>query len=401
MRTLNNYLFDTNALYRNLHLLDEYSEVGTIFIPHAVLEELDKHKSEDNERAFQARRAVRHIKAIEKNKAVVKFDLYEGLEGSNDNKIIDSAIANNCTLVTGDYLVQLKAKARGVQVIEADNQEEDIKYTGVKELFLSNSIEHQELLLETQEARGYNLHNLLPNQYLLIHEEGRKKAVGRYRWTGSELVDLQFPNSNGKYGIKSKNDYQAFALDLLMNTNIPIKIVAGTYGSGKTYLTIRSALYLLKNTPEYSKIMVVRNPIGAGQEVGFLPGSKEEKIGDFFKPIEQNLDGGEFELQAMIQQGQLECEIPFYMKGQTLLNTFVMVDEAEDLNIKTLKLIGTRLADKSCIVFSGDYKQAEGKFVYDNGLLQLIEKKKGNPLVGIVVMPEDVRSQASKVFADL
>jgi predicted ribonuclease YlaK len=89
------------------------------------------------------------------------------------------------------------------------------------------------------------------------------------------------------------------------------------------------------------------------------------------------------------------------MKGLTIPESYILIDEAEDLDLKTLKLIGSRIGKDSNIVFCGDYKQAEGKFIQDNGLLQLIEGTKGNPLVGIVVLDDDVRSSASKVFANL
>jgi PhoH-like ATPase len=103
----------------------------------------------------------------------------------------------------------------------------------------------------------------------------------------------------------------------------------------------------------------------------------------------------------MLQLNQLEMEIPYFLKGLTISSSYTIVDEAEDLDLKTLKLIGTRISESSCIVFAGDYKQAEYKYIKNNGLLQLIEKTRGNPLVGVVVLKDDVRSAASKVFASL
>ena len=148
--------------------------------------------------------------------------------------------------------------------------------------------------------------------------------------------------------------------------------------------------------------MMVRNPVGSGEEVGILPGNKMEKIYDFFKPVIQHLDGGEFQAQQMVQREELIAEIPFYMKGLSLDHGyFVIVDEAEDLDLKTLKLIGTRIGKDSCIVFSGDYEQAESKYVRNNGLIKMVNTLKGNPLVGIVTLDTDVRSEASKVFAEL
>jgi predicted ribonuclease YlaK len=178
-------------------------------------------------------------------------------------------------------------------------------------------------------------------------------------------------------------------------------VLAGTFGSGKTLLNIRMAVHHVTDKPTYNTIMTVRNPIGPGEDIGYLPGRKDEKINWILKPITQQLDGGEQELEALIQQGKIEFDVPFFMKGMSLNGYWVMVDEAEDLDLKTFKLIGSRIGENSCVVFSGDYHQTERKYKQDNGLTQFINKAKGDPLVGIVVLKDDVRSQASKVFADL
>src|SRR5690606_20408150 len=128
-----------------------------------------------------------------------------------------------------------------------------------------------------------------------------------------------------------------------------------------------------------------------------LKGDKEDKTSDFFKPVIQNLDGGIFEAEQMIQRGQLIKEIPYYMKGITVDDSYMIVDEAEDLDVKLIKLIGTRLGKNSVIVFSGDYEQTEEKYRHNNGLLYAIDRLKGHPLVGIVVLDRDIRSEASKV----
>jgi len=422
------FLFDTNALLHNPHYLEEVD--GTIFIPLTVLKELDKIKSEFNtERGFKARNAVRKLKSL----SSVEYGLGHVSAGwieNNDDSIVQFAVEHETGIVTGDFLMQLKSKAKfreyftergwlkGLSenevnalldewVIEANNNDDYIRYTGVEELLLNLDLEEDKIILASI-YEGNNPLNLLNNQYLILKDTREKfineitgridyKMIDVFRWTGQSFEKLLKPPKN----LKGKTIYQDCAIDLLMNKNIPIKIIAGTYGSGKTFLAMKAGLHHVREKGTYAKIVAVRNPIGSGEEIGFLPGDKSEKIGDFFRPIVQYLDRGEFELAEMTQRGQLECEIPFYMKGLSIPEAFIIVDEAEDLDVKTLKLIGTRLAVNSAIVFSGDYKQAEGKYLYDNGLLKMIDKLKGNSLVGIVVLPDDVRSEASKVFADM
>lgn len=388
-------VLDTNVLLDNLDSLD-IQGIPTL-LSH-TLRELEKHKiSHNQDLAYRARQATRFI---EENVNMFHFDLkdYSCVLGNDfdpsyqDNNILQACVDNSYFLLTNDVLLRQKARGFGVEIVDSSKSSTS-NYKGYKEFVMSDN-EMAELYQDVHK----NILNLETNQYLLIKNKNNE-TVDKRKWNGNKLIELKLPPSKV---LKPWNDLQAFALDLLNDTSIPIKIVSGTYGSGKTMLSINMALYHLRDKGNYSKIMAVRNPIGSGEAVGFLKGTKEDKIGSFFKPIEHQLAGGEFELQSMIQRGQLECEVPFYMKGMSLNGGyFMIVDEAQDMDLKTLKLIGTRIGKDSAICLCGDYKQAESKFLHNNGLNQAINKLKGNPLVGIVVMDEDVRSEASKVFADL
>lgn len=322
------------------------------------------------------------------------------LEENNDNLImmcakeIEENLGYDITFVTDDLAcANIAEHIVGLKVQMLSENQID-RYVGYKELNLNT--EEINILFSDLE-NGINTYNFLINEYLILKNTDLKQEF-EFRFDGNTLCNIKLPPSKH---IKGWNAQQRCAIDLLNNKDIPIKIIAGTYGSGKTLLSVRMGLYHVLDKGTYSKILLVRNPIGSGEEVGFLPGSKEEKIRDFYKPIENNLDGGEFQLQSLIQRELVDMEIPYYMKGLSLTSTYILVDEAEDLDLKGLKLIGTRLAEGSCVVFSGDYKQAEFKYARHNGLLQLIEKLKGNPLVGVVVLSEDVRSCASKVFSEI
>jgi predicted ribonuclease YlaK len=290
----------------------------------------------------------------------------------------------------------IRAKSYGIEVVEIEDSEED-HYKGYKQIVLDLSKEEDEqLLADFYEDKSKNVFNLIQNQYLILKD--KEKTIDKFKWNGKEHVLVKLPKIKD---LKPKNDLQAFAMDLLFDTDVPIKIIAGTWGSGKTFLTVKSAIWHIKEKGNYSTVMVVRNPVGSGKEIGFLPGDKEEKTASFFLPFIQHLEGKEFEAQQMQQRGQLEKEVPYFIKGRSIGSTFLYVDEAEDLTLRDIKTIGSRIEETSCVCFTGDYKQAERGYEYNNGLLQAIEQLKGNPLVGIVVLEEDVRSTASKVFADL
>lgn len=391
------YIADTNVLLDKLDALDGYD----IVILSHVLRELDKHKSNRDkpELAYQARRATRFIK---ENRDRFTFDLkdYKWVtddqheSGYVDNMIIQACLDNGYGLITDDLNLEMKAEGYGIPFLSLEDQSSSSSmYTGFKEIEVFGEAELAEIYEDDT-----NKYGLLMNQYLIVKYKDEYQCT---RYNGKYLVEIDLPP---KRVVTPQNAHQACALDLLWNKDIPIKIIAGTYGSGKTFLSVKAGLEYVNGSnsrKHYSKMMIVRNPIGSGEAIGYLKGTKEDKTEDFYKPIIQHLNNGEFEAQQMEAQGKLFKEIPYYMKGLSINDTFILVDEAEDLNLKLIKLVGTRLGDKSCIVFSGDFNQAEEKYLYNNGLYISIEKLKGNPLVGIVCLQEDIRSDASKVFAEL
>jgi len=384
---------DTNQYLTNLNELDKYNNI--VYLSH-VNRELEKHKSSyKKELAFQARRATRYV---EENKDRFHFDLTdyevkdETLDSNyEDNHILFACIEKGYSLLTGDITLKHKAKCYGVEVIEPEDSDDD-DYKGYKFVDLS-----QDEIMYFYENKDENLFNLEINQYLIIRDTDQE-TKDRFRWDGEAHKPLSLPP---KKFIKPKNDLQACALDLLHNKEIPIKFVAGTYGSGKTFLATRMAVYHTLEKGNFSKIMMVRNPIGTGEEIGFLTGDKDDKTKGFFKPIVQHLDQGEAEAEMLKHSNQLVAEIPYYAKGISVHDTYMVVDEAEDMDKKILKTIGTRPEEDSVVAFTGDWNQSEDKYAANNGMkLAINEIVKGNPLCGAVVLDIDVRSEASKIFAD-
>lgn len=235
------------------------------------------------------------------------------------------------------------------------------------------------------------------NEYLIIEntDDGTTKEM---RYDGQGFVALKLPSS--KF-IKAKNSLQRCALDILNNPDITIAAILGGYGSGKTYLSMQMALYNVKEKGRNSKILGVREVSGEGKEIGFLPGDMEDKVGRFFEPLSQSLNGGEFELQSLKVSGVLDTNVPFFMKGTTYNDTVILCDEAEDLSESQIKLIGTRLGENSKIYLAGDYKQSLLSKTINNPLIKMCNEFKGNKKFGCIYLGEDVRSETSKLFADL
>ena len=235
------------------------------------------------------------------------------------------------------------------------------------------------------------------NEYLII-QNSDDGSCGEMRWDGERFVPLRLPPS--KY-IKGKNALQRCALDMLANPDITICAVLGTYGSGKTLLTLNMARYAVIEKGRQDKILGIREPVGHGKQVGYLKGSFEDKTDLFFLPLAQQLDGGEFELESLKQRGILESNIPFYLKGTTYHNTVIICDESEDLSEEQIRLVGTRVGENSRIFFNGDYRQAVYKKNISNPLIRMCNELKGSRLFGCIYLEADVRSETSQLFANL
>lgn len=398
---------DTSLFMINTDLVKELMDEYQVVIPVVVLEELDNLKDNyrDKTRSLKGRYAIKFI-----NQYIDEFifDDYES-DIKADNQIIKVAKEYG-NLATNDLCLKIKAKLYDINVIEIDVEIKE--YKGYRVLDIDTTIEDDNnLLAKLYQNPKENILELNNNEYLIIKDKSCPiydedydfkidyKTLNIMKWNGSEYIQLKLPP---KKVIAPLNDLQSCALDLLMDKNIPIKIIAGVYGSGKTLLSTVIGLYLVDEKGQYSKLVLVRNNDlnDSGKEIGALPGNFDEKTDILFQTSIQHFPQGEYQAEKMKNEGKLETHITYFIKGLSI-SGFMLVDEAEDLTLKDIKLVGSRIEENSCIVFSGDWKQANGKFRDNNGLIQLINQTIGNPLVGVIVLDNDVRSDASKIFADL
>lgn len=402
--------YDTNALLNLGEKLLENED--KFYVSQISLQELENIKNNRN-KDEGVRAKARHVaRVLAEHGDAYEFVPYAaaangllvslGMLETPDNMICacaatvrDSLIMMDDTVVfvTADLCCRLLAKnVFELDVEECIDEEENI-YKGYKKI--SGTTEDINTAMELIYSTNFDGWNV--NEYLLIQnsDDGSEKEM---RFDGTQFVQLKLPPS--KF-VKAKNSLQRCALDILNNQDITIAAILGGYGSGKTALTMKMALYAVQEKGYQSQIVGIRSPIGEGVQVGWLPGDFEMKTNNFWKPLEQQLEGKEFELERLLQQGVLSTEIPFYLKGQTL-DGIILVDEAEDLTRKELRLVGTRIGQNSRIFLNGDYKQsvvstsAEG-----NALIQMCDAFKGNPSFGCIYLDEDVRSSTSKMFAKL
>lgn len=239
------------------------------------------------------------------------------------------------------------------------------------------------------------------NQYLILKNKDGE-VIDKRRWTGESFAKL---TSSKIKGFKPKSIKQECLADLLSNKEIPIKIVSGVAGSGKTRLSVIFGTHFVSRG-EYEKLFIVRHNVGIGEQVGFLPGSKLEKIRGWLGFLEDNIDDSQLSIEEMFENGSLDSDSVVYMKGRNLKNSFIIIDEAEDLNEEQFKMLGERVSHDSVICFVGDYEQAtQEKYKNHSGLKRAIEKLAGNKYCGIIVFDDkendNVRSDVSKVFSSI
>lgn len=393
--------YDTNCL---LHTDVEKIE-GHIYISSITLQEIENIKvssNKDNEVKYNARKVTRFLRDNEDKYTciVVEERHYKSLSKKklpidNDSLIISCAMdLDDVVFYTNDLCCYNIAKnVFGLECKSSQDRNVE-QYLGYKK-FKGNTAEINSLFNQYMN-NCFNILELVTNEYLII-ENTDTNDISEYCYKQDNLEPLILPNSKVVKGVDS---VQRCAIDLLNNDDIPIKVICGGFGSGKTYLATRIGINKVAKEGKYEKIMVLRNIIGSGENIGYLSGDKQEKIESYFKPIVDNLDGGQQELDRLEMNGQIEFDTPYFMKGRSLPSNYIVVDEAEDLDKQTFKLMGSRLAKNSSICFVGDYAQTEHKFKTNNGLTQFIDFAKGNPYVGIVVLDKCVRSEACSVFID-
>ena len=309
-----------------------------------------------------------------------------------DNQIVGTAKyiseKEDVVFITNDICLKNIARYLGLEVCSVVGKENI--YKGYKTI--KGTSEQINIAMENIDFSDWNI-----NEYLIIQntDDDSEKEM---RFDGERFVSLKLPSS--KF-IKAKNSLQRCALDILNNQDITIAAILGGYGSGKSFISMQMALYNVQEKGYQSKILGIRSPQGEGVDVGYLPGTLEDKTDNFFLPLVQQLNGGEFELESLKQRGVLESNIPYYLKGTTYNDTIMLVDEAEDLDEKQIRLVGTRVGSNSKIYFAGDYKQSVINTTTNNALVKMCNEFKGNKQFATIYLGEDVRSSTSKMFANL
>ena len=413
------FVIDTNVVIHDPTAIFQFAEHDVV-IPFTVLEEVDKLKNGQDTRNLSAREFIRNLEKATNNSdgnplgkdhgnlTFATWDKYpeefKFSEDTSDHRILTIAYnlkekykdsEQTVTLVTKDINLRHKAKAIGVHA-------EDYTHDMVKSIDLENEILHKTYSEVMKLKPGNKLVYL--NSPIIIHDSNKKEdMIGR--WDGNQC-NLISRNHIGKTGIKAKNLEQDFAVDILMDESITAIALIGSAGSGKTLLTVASAI---AQKGKYRQILVARPAIElSNRTMGFLPGSLEGKYKPYLTPIgsacriiiennKSKAKKADFEdvvIEKWMKENGIELLPLSMIRGNTFPNSFIIIDVSQNLTPKEVKTIVSRAGEGTKIVFTGDINQIDVEYLSreSNGLSHLIARFKGERYFAHIEMQKSVRS---------
>lgn len=433
---MKNYVLDTNVLLHDPQSVLNFQD-NNVLIPIDVIEELDRFKRESNELGSHARQFSRSLdKLREKGKLNKGVKLENGgtlriIFPENEsghlvfgNKTVDSRIVAmgleiqkaqpkvRTIIVSKDINLRLKADAFG---LEAEDYETDRVfltdlYTGMIEQTVS--AEKMTKFRADGELELNGNGKFFPNEYCTLTEEGNAKrtALTKVDPTGTKLIPI-LDCREGVWGIKPRNREQHFAFDALLDDKIKLVTLMGKAGTGKTLMAMAAGLKRTVMDREFRRLVVARPTISMGKELGFLPGSLEEKLAPWMQPIHDALEmlsdlnmGHEHRRSTdLMRSGSIVVEALSYIRGRSIANQFMVIDEAQNLTPLEVKTIVTRVGHGTKIVFTGDPYQIDNPYVdsASNGFNYVISKFREHPIAAHIELQKGERSELAELAANI
>ncbi len=431
-----NYILDSNVLLHDPESILNFEE-NNVLIPIEVIEEIDRFKRESTERGQNARTVSRALDALRLQGRLsegvalsnggrlrVVFERENGHgplpngNGNIDNRIVSLAFNLHRSepsvpsiLVTKDINLRIKADALGVAAEDYETDRILIKdlYTGMIECTVSP---------EAMAAfRANGEHPLSPgtwhpNEYCTLIEEGMPKrtALTKVDGTGTRLLPI-LDVREGVWGIKPRNREQHFALDALLDDRVKLVTLMGKAGTGKTLLAMAAGLKRTVHDREFRRLVVARPTISMGKELGFLPGTLEEKLNPWMQPIHDalemlsDLNMGHESRRAgdLMRSGSIVVEALSYIRGRSIANQFMIIDEAQNLTPLEAKTIITRVGHGTKVVFTGDPYQIDNPYVdsSSNGFNFVVSRFREHAIAAHIELQKGERSELAELAADI
>jgi PhoH-like ATPase len=452
------FVLDTNVLMHDPMSLFRFEE-HDVFLPLITLEELDNHKKGMSEVARHARQVSRSLDAlmeniddIEKGVALDRLGNVDALGrllvqttelaaelpktlpvGKADNQILGVVFAlsklhpeREVALVSKDINMRIKARALGLLAEDYFNdqvlEDRDLLYSGIMEL-QSDFWEKNSKGIESWQQGGSTYYrvsgpavkDMMVNQFVYC-ETGIPLIAQVLEVNGRTAVlktlrDFSH-NKNSVWGITARNREQNFALNLLMNPECDFVTLLGQAGTGKTLLALAAGLSQVLESKQYSEIIVTRATVPVGEDIGFLPGTEEEKMAPWMGAFEDNLEvlnkpdpsSGDWGRSATTDLIRTKIRIKSmnFMRGRTFINKFLIIDEAQNLSPKQMKTLITRAGPGTKVICLGNLAQIDTPYLTEgsSGLTYVVDRFKGWPHAGHITLQRGERSRLADFASD-
>ncbi len=435
--TRKTFVIDTNVLLYDPSSIKKFHN-NDVIIPLIVLEELDALKRRSDELGKNAREVVRYIDSLKTNK---QGDLSKGIvieEGPtikiylesrsktvhnfplpldrSSNKILLISYllkedGQRVIFVSKDFVSRVKAEAMGLEAEDYENLKVPYKkmFKGIKIVETTKKeidLFYKEGILATQEE------NFLPNEYCILKSPERSSAICKYNFSTKKLEPL-IEYKKGIWGIHPLNVEQKCVIDLLLRDDIKLVTLVGPAGTGKTVLALACGMKKVFDDGVYTKILVSRPIIPLGKDIGYLPGTKEEKLFHWMQPIYDNLEfllqltNGEGNQKSafdwIMESNKLEMEAVTYIRGRTLPKMFMIIDEAQNLTPHEVKTIISRAGKGTKVILTGDPTQIDNPYLDQdsNGLTYTVSRFQDQKIYGHVFLDKTERSELAKIATEI
>ncbi len=431
------YVLDTNVLLHDPFAINKFED-NDLVLPIYVIEEIDQFKRDTSERGRNARTISRLLDSLRERGGSLSTGVKIG-EGtlrvhvpakrpilaialnpdSGDHAILQTALelrdqnpAQPTIFITLDVNLRIRADTLGLRTEVYENQavEPEELDSGVVEVVVTaNDFDRY---FETGEMVPKEGLHLYPNVSVMLRDDSprARTALGRYHADKKTVRALLTPR-DGLMGIRPRNREQSFALDLLLDDSIKLVTLVGTAGTGKTLLALAAGLKRTVEDGVYTRLLVSRPVMPMGRDLGFLPGDINEKLGPWMQPIFDNLEfllvagGGKRRnmrsIDELLQNGQIEVEPLTYIRGRSLPQQYVIVDEAQNLTPHEVKTVITRCGEGTKIVLTGDPFQIDNPYVDSstNGLSVSADRLRGEQITGHILLQKGERSELANIAA--
>jgi len=414
-RTKTTFILDTNVLLDDPQCFYKFDEHDLI-LPTTVLEELDHLKKGSSDLAVTARQVIRNLSDLAQSNAIhgvpipgatgrLHFLVQALAPNTNDNRILDAVRDSGAVLVTKDINLRIKALALGLEVEDYQNdraiEDADILYTGVT---------HAEWPEEVDSWReGAHTYYMLHQQQFhpfqgVVMGNDQLECIAMNPSTVVTATDYRHHDI---WGIRAKNRGQNFALNLLMNPKVEFVSLMGGAGSGKTFLALAAALAQTLDKPIYTGMTIMRATVPVDKDIGYLPGTEEEKLAPWMRGVKDNLD-------QLINEGEgvsghtehflrtkVTMEALSYIRGRSFVKRILLIDEAQNLSKHQVRTIVTRAGEGTKVIMLGNLAQIDSPYVSitTSGLTHAVQSFKACEFAGHVTLEKGERSKLASYAA--